>query len=56
MKEALNHSHKVVISGFGSFYPYIAKAKKARNPKTGQSVEVSAKRKLRFRQAKDFFK
>jgi nucleoid DNA-binding protein len=56
MKHSLGNGDKVVISGFGSFYPYIAKAKNARNPKTGQTVQVSAKRKLRFHQAKDFFK
>ena len=55
MKTALNENDKIVISGFGSFNPYVTKAKKCRNPKTGASVHVPPKKKARFRQAKDLF-
>jgi nucleoid DNA-binding protein len=53
---ALKSGDKVVITGFGSFYPYITKIKKGRNPKTGQEVIISPMRKVRFKHTKDLFK
>lgn len=53
IKKALKEGHKVVISGFGSFTPFITRAKKGRNPKTGENIHVMPRRKVRFRQAKD---
>ena len=34
---------KVVVPGFGSFFRRVRKARTARNPATGASVEVAAK-------------
>lgn len=53
IKKALKDGHKVVISGFGSFQPFITRAKKGRNPRTGQAIHVLPRRKVRFKQAKD---
>jgi nucleoid DNA-binding protein len=53
MKKSLRNGDKVIVSGFGSFNPYIAKAKIGRNPKTGEKVDVLPRRKVRFRQSKD---
>ncbi len=48
MSKALARGEKVTISGFGSFHPYIAKARKCINPKTKQKITVPPKRKVRF--------
>jgi nucleoid DNA-binding protein len=53
MKRALSEGNKVVISGFGSFTPFISRAKRGRNPRTGQAIHVMPRRKVRFKQAKD---
>jgi nucleoid DNA-binding protein len=52
---ALRDGDKVVVAGFGSFHPFVARAKRGRNPRTGQSIQLAPRRKIRFRQAKDFF-
>lgn len=56
MKRALRDGDKVVISNFGSFHSFIAKARRGRNPKTGESLHLPPKKKIRFRQAKELFK
>ena len=53
MKQALRYGDKIVLSGFGSFHPFVARAKKGRNPKTGQIIHISPRKKVRFHQAKD---
>ncbi len=40
---AVARGDKVEIRGFGSFIPRTRKAKRGRNPKTGDSVDVPAK-------------
>ncbi|MCB4790485.1 MAG: integration host factor subunit beta [Elusimicrobia bacterium] len=55
MQLSLKKGDKVVISGFGSFHPFTTKTKKCRNPKTGETMHISPRKKIRFRQAKDFF-
>ncbi len=47
--EALVAGRRVEIRGFGTLSTRIAKARKSRNPKTGEVVEVPAKRVIRFR-------
>ncbi|OGS18539.1 MAG: hypothetical protein A2219_08535 [Elusimicrobia bacterium RIFOXYA2_FULL_50_26] len=49
MRRALRRGDKVVLSGFGSFTPYVARAKRVRNPKSGQIVCVPPRKKVRFR-------
>ncbi|MBN1824196.1 MAG: HU family DNA-binding protein [Endomicrobiales bacterium] len=55
MKKALNGGDKVVISGFGSFHGFVTRAKKGHNPKTGETLQIAPRKKIRFRQSKDFF-
>jgi nucleoid DNA-binding protein len=53
IKRALRNGDKVVISGFGSFNSFISRAKLGRNPKTGQTISIPPRKKVRFRQAKE---
>ncbi|MCX5777930.1 MAG: HU family DNA-binding protein [Elusimicrobia bacterium] len=55
MQGALREGDKVVVSGFGSFHPFTTKTKKGRNPKTGETLTLSPRKKVRFKLAKDFF-
>jgi nucleoid DNA-binding protein len=55
MKRALREGDKVVISNFGSFHAFIAKAKRGRNPKTGEVLQLAPRKKVRFHQAKELF-
>lgn len=54
MKEALSKGDKVEIRGFGSFKVKEGKAREGRNPKTGQKVEVPAKKRLHFKIGEPF--
>ncbi len=52
IKEALIRGEKIEIRGFGNFKPKHRKPRKARNPKTGEKVDVPAKRVLHFKVGK----
>lgn len=52
IKEALVKGEKIEIRGFGNFKPKTRKPRKARNPKTGEKVEVPGKRVLHFKVGK----
>lgn len=52
IKEALAKGDKVEIRGFGNFRLKQRKPRKARNPKTGEGVEVPAKKVLYFKVGK----
>lgn len=54
MKEALARGEKIEIRGFGNFRVKHRSAKVARNPRTGQKVNVPDKRVLHFRIGKPF--
>ena len=41
--------------GFGAFFTKLRKKRSARNPKTGEMIEVRAKKIPHFRMAKNFF-
>ncbi|MFN3480543.1 MAG: HU family DNA-binding protein [Thermodesulfovibrionales bacterium] len=53
MKEALSRGEKVEIRGFGNFRLKKRKSRTARNPKTGETVEVPAKSILYFKVGKE---
>jgi integration host factor subunit beta len=53
VKETLSKGGKVEIRGFGNFRLRSRKARKARNPKTGESVEVPPKKVPYFKVGKD---
>ena len=50
--EALNSGEKVELRGFGSFRHRQRSPRRGRNPKTGEVVQVPAKRVVYFTQAK----
>lgn len=52
IKEALIKGEKIEIRGFGNFKLKQRKPRMARNPKTGEKVEVPAKRVLHFKVGK----
>jgi integration host factor beta subunit len=52
IKEALSKGEKIEIRGFGNFRLKQRRPRKARNPKTGESVDVPSKRVLHFKVGK----
>lgn len=52
IKEALKKGEKIEIRGFGNFRLKERQPRKARNPKTGESVEVPQKKAIRFKAGK----
>ena len=49
MKQTLESSEKIKISGFGNFEVRNKNLRIGRNPKTGESIEISARRVLIFK-------
>ena len=49
LKGSLANGQKVKISGFGNFVVREKRSRVGRNPQTGQSIEISARRVLTFR-------
>ncbi len=50
--ESLRRGEKVNFSGFGSFEVKERKARKGRNPKTGEEVAIPPKRRVKFNPSK----
>ncbi len=53
MTEALKGSNRIEIRGFGSFQVKIREAREGRNPKTGEEVQIPAKRTPFFKVGKE---
>src|SRR3954452_3500015 len=51
--KALASGERVDLRGFGSFVPKETKARQGRNPKTGESIQIAAKKTVAFKPAKD---
>jgi len=49
IKETLGHGENVKISGFGSFVVRQKRARRGRNPRTGEGVEITARKVVTFR-------
>ena len=49
VKDALQRGEKVKISGFGNFVVRSKRARRGRNPQTGDDIEISPRRILSFR-------
>jgi integration host factor subunit alpha len=49
LKGTLAQGQKIKISGFGNFVIREKRSRVGRNPQTGQSIEISARRVLTFR-------
>jgi len=52
IKDALQKGEKVEIRGFGNFRLKERRPRKARNPKTGEAVDVPGKKAIRFKVGK----
>lgn len=52
IKESLIKEEKISLSGFGTFDIVERAARTARNPKTGESIEVGASKSPKFKPAK----
>jgi len=53
IKSSLKKKEDVAISGFGTFRVKQTKARTGRNPKTGETIQIPAKRKVAFRASKE---
>lgn len=53
MTEALSHGDRIEIRGFGSFSLHYRAPRIGRNPKTGESVSLTAKYVPHFKPGKD---
>jgi len=49
MKDTLERGEKIKISGFGNFVVREKRSRVGRNPQTGQSIQISARKVLTFR-------
>lgn len=49
ISEALKNGDKVTLVGFGTFTTTQRDARKGRNPKTGETLEIPAKRVAKFK-------
>lgn len=49
MKAALERGENIKLSGFGNFTVRFKKARPGRNPKTGESIEIAARKVLTFK-------
>src|SRR6185437_11296887 len=49
IKNTLSQGQKIKISGFGNFVVREKRSRVGRNPQTGQSIEITARRVLTFR-------
>ena len=53
MARALQDGERIEIRGFGSFQVKVREAREGRNPKTGEPVQISAKRTPFFKVGKE---
>ncbi len=49
LKETLQREDKMMISGFGNFVIRVKKARRGRNPQTGDNLEIAPRRVLTFK-------
>jgi DNA-binding protein HU-beta len=54
IKTDLKAGKKVNLSGFGSFEVRIREARKGRNPKTGESIAIPSKKRIKFNPSRQF--
>ena len=55
IKLALYKKENVEIRDFGTWSINTQKARKARNPKSGENIEIPEKKKIRFKMSKKLF-
>ncbi|MFH0811879.1 MAG: integration host factor subunit alpha [Pseudomonadota bacterium] len=49
IKENLEKGEKIKVSGFGNFVVRQKRARRGRNPQTGEEIEISARKVLTFK-------
>lgn len=54
IRETIESGEDVHIYGFGTLKLKLTAAKTGRNPKTGEPVQIPARRKVAYKMAKDF--
>lgn len=54
IKASLKKGKRVTFSGFGSFEVKVRKARKGRNPKTGEIISVPKKKRIKFNPSNSF--
>ena len=54
IKASLKKGKRVTFSGFGSFEVKARKARKGRNPKTGDVITIPKKKRIKFNPSKSF--
>ena len=52
VRKALKNGERVSIPGFGSFSITERKARKGRNPRTGETIQIAAKSVVKFKASK----
>ena len=52
MMETMKQGEKITISGFGSFKVVAKAAQKGRNPQTGQTIIIPARKVVKFKPAR----
>jgi DNA-binding protein HU-beta len=53
IRGSLKKKEQVAISGFGTFKVKETKARQGRNPKTGETIQIPAKKKIAFKASKE---
>jgi len=54
IREDLKKGSKVNFSGFGSFEVKTREARKGRNPKTGETIAIPSKKRIKFNPSRQF--
>ena len=54
IKDSVSDGDKVTLVGFGTFAMLERSARQGRNPRTGKTIQIPAKKVPRFIQGKDF--
>ena len=54
VKKDLKEGRKVNFSGFGSFEIKVREPRRGRNPKTGESIDIPAKKRIKFNPSRRF--
>lgn len=54
IKSSLKKGKRVTISGFGSFETKTRKARKAKNPRTGETIHIPKKKRIKLNPSRIF--
>lgn len=54
MKISLKKGDRITVSGFGSFELITRKARKGRNPRTGETLSIPSKKSVKFHPSRSY--